>query len=267
MLMPWLRAGTGAATDVYYAWLGAGGSVLVAPFVVGDRIVAALTRPDPWFVVAGMVASTVALPLLRPGWLLLVAPPLAASLLSAHPPQADLWLQYPLLLLVPLLVATGMGGRRLLATVTRRWRHRSRTLRGRLPASTLGLLALPAIAGAWVQGSLPPFSPQDPAFAPRPAAMEQLRAFARIVPEDAVIVTDEGLVAPLAGRPDVRRLTRVSIVPPGAYAILDRDAWVPGPRSGARRQQMATWVESRRRQLADDGRFRLFGPRPASDAP
>lgn len=266
LVMPWLRAGGGVDTDRYYGWLGGGGSVLVAPFVMGDRILAALTRPDPWFVVAGMVLSLAALPLLRPRWLILVGPPLVASLLSAHWPQADLWLQYPLLLVVPLLAAGGMGARRLLAILAGR-RHRQRRMHRRGLTPVVTALALPALAGAWIQGSLPPFSAQDPAFASRPAAADQLRALARQVAADAPLVADEGLVAPLAGRHEIGRLTRVPFVAVDAYVLVDREAWTPGPRSAAHRNRIVDGVRIRRPIIADDGRFQLFGPWRATDTP
>lgn len=122
ILMPWFRDGAGAQTDSYYRWLGGGIGVLFAPFNRTDAVIEALTRPPAWFVVAGMIVALAGLPLLRPTWLLLVAPPLAASLLSAHPPQHELVLQYALILVVPLTVASALGARRALtwATILRR---------------------------------------------------------------------------------------------------------------------------------------------------
>src|SRR3979411_3282254 len=56
-----------------------------------------------------MIAGMAGLPLLRPGWVTLTLPPLAAALLSAHHPQPELLFQYGLPLVVPVLVAGGLG--------------------------------------------------------------------------------------------------------------------------------------------------------------
>jgi hypothetical protein len=262
LLMPWLRAGVGVDTDRYYAWLGGGASVLVAPLTMGDRVVAALARPGPWFVVAGMVLSLAALPLLRPRWLVLVAPPLVASLLSAHPPQAALSLHYPLLLVVPLLATSALGARRGLALLARRRRRRAVAARRTFPRALLALLALPALAGGWIQGSLPPFDWSDPAFAARPPAIDRLRSAIQGLPPPALLIADEGLVAPLAGRPRIGRLIAIGSIPADAFVVVDRNAWTPGPRSAARRARMLQRVEAARPVRADDGRFIVYGPEP-----
>jgi hypothetical protein len=262
LLMPGLRGGVRVDTDRYYAWLGGGASALLAPLTMGDRVVAALTRPGPWFVVAGMVLSLAGLPLLRARWLLLVVPPLAASLLSAHLPQANLTLHYPLLLLVPLLVAGGMGARWALALLARRrrWWPLGRLSHAPAAGVVVGFLALPAVAGAWVQGSLPPFDRNDPAFAARPAAVERLRVIGQAVPPEALLIADEGLVAPLAGRARIGRLNTIGSVPADAFVIIDRNAWTPGPRSAERRARTLLRVTTTRPLWAEDGRFVVYGP-------
>ncbi len=280
-LMPWIRAGAVSDTDRYYAWLGGGLSVLVAPFTMPEAILAAVARPAPWFVVAGMVTSLIGLPLLRPRWALLVIPPLLALLVSAHPLQSLVLLQYSLILIVPLLVATALGGRRALSSAARlrRWRHRRRADRQRSgslgrPAVTswigalLLLAALPAIAGGWVQGSLPPFDPGDTTFLERPASIDRLRLVADSVPAHATLVLDEGLVAPLAGRATVRRLTAPESLPNEAYVLVDRAAWSSGSQTAQRHERLVTSLESGVRPvLADDGRFVLWGPEPSGMVP
>jgi uncharacterized membrane protein len=282
LLMPWIRDGAASDTDSYYAWLGGGLSVLAAPFTMTDAVVAALTRPAPWFVVAGMVASLVGLPLLRPAWAFLVLPPLVALLLSAHVLQAEVRLQYPLILVVPLLVAAALGGRPAIAAVTRlrrRWRRRGPADPARVPTTSrlshpvprkglLLLAAVPAIAGAWVQGSLPPFDKGDPAFVRRPASIDRLRLVAASVPEQALLVTDEGLVAPLAGRSAVARLAAADVLPEESYVLIDRIAWSPGRRAAQRHERIEQMLESGTRpMLADDGRFVLWGPQPGEGMP
>lgn len=281
VLMPWIRAGVVSDTDRYYAWLGGGLGVLVAPFTMPEAILAALTRPAPWFVVAGMVTSVIGLPLLRPRWALLMIPPLLALLLSAHPLQSLVQLQYPLILIVPLLVATALGGRRALSLAARlqRWWRRRRPDRqrkgslGRLSVTwsagvLLLLAASPAIAGGWVQGSLPPFDSGDPTFLERPASIDRLRLVADGVPARAALVLDEGLVAPLAGRAIVRRLTAGGSLTNESYVLVDRVAWSSGSQTAQRHERLVTSLESSARPvLADDGRFVLWGPEPSGMVP
>ena len=286
LLMPWIRDGAASDTYRYYAWLGSGLGVLAAPFTMTDRMVAALTRPEPWFVVAGMVVSLLGLPLVRPRWgVLLLLPPLVALLLSSHRWQANVTLQYSLILVVPLLVSAALGGRRVIVAATRlrrRWRHRSTgheavvrrasTVTVRRSAGLTGALlvaaTLPSVAGAWVQGSLPPFDHGDPAFHEHPASIDRLQRVASGVPEAARLAADEGLVAPLAGRAAIRGLLADAFPSRDAYVLVDRDTWPSGPWEAQRRGQILDMLESSARPiLVDDGRFTLWGPQPSGGAP
>ncbi len=277
-IMPWLRDGAVSDTAHYYAWLGGGLGVSVAPFTMPDRVVGALARPEPWLVVAGMVASLLGLPLLRPRWTFLVIPPLVALLLSAHWLQAAVRLQYSLILVVPLLAATVLGARRAVAVAVqwnRRWsRRRSdhgqylrrRTLAGWRPLVAL-LAAVPAIAGAWIQGSLPPFDHGDPAFVPRSTSIDQVRLIADGVPPSALLLVDEGLVAAVAGRPSVGRMAATAVTRSDAYLLADRMAWTPTRGTATRHAaNIASLATSDRPVLFDDGRFVLWGPRPDGDS-
>lgn len=278
VLMPWLRDGLPSDTARYYRWLGDGLSIVSAPIRLPERIVAALTAQGPWFVVAGMLIAVAGLPLLRPRWLMMMVPPLAAVLLSGHPPQAALIYQYPLILVVPLLAATAMGGRRALA-IAERARRRRCAHAGRERGSSsarrsawLGplvflVIATPAFLGGWVQGSIPPFK-DDPVFLGRASAIDVLRAIAAQVPADAPLVTDEGLVTPLASRTAIRRLTGSGFPSRPAFIIIDREAWSPSRASAAQRDRILAWLPvSGRPIVADDGRFVLWGPQPVGVAP
>ena len=120
---------------------------------------------------------------------------------------------------------------------------------------------IPALAGAWIQGSLPPFDSGDPAFFDRPASIDRLRLVADGVPWAARLLVDEGLVAPLAGRSSIGRMAGVS--PPGdSYALIDRLAWSPTRRiAKARSIVIEDLLRSNTRPiLVDDGRFVLWGP-------
>src|SRR5438445_6414840 len=102
----------GGYTDfVYYRWLfGLDPSHAVSPLAVAHSLV----RPEALAILAAIIASMFALPLLAPRWLMLAIPPYLANVLSAHVPQNALHLPYVLLLLFPLIVAGGFGARRLL---------------------------------------------------------------------------------------------------------------------------------------------------------
>jgi uncharacterized membrane protein len=270
LLMPALRAGVQADTDRYYAWLGGGLSVLLAPFAQTDVLMFRLSRATPWLAAAGMIVAMLGLPLVHPRWLLLALAPMVAALLSSNRFQANLQLQYGLILVVPLIVAAGFGGRRVLAIAGRRRHFRrqrgsdQRRYRAWIVAPVLGVLLLaPAAAGALAQGAVPPFSRHDPAFSPRPAGLERLRAAAIVVPGDALLTADEGLVAPLAGRARIRRLTAGPVPPADSYVVMERGAWSPTARAGRQHDELlASLVAGERPVLADDGRFVVWGPQP-----
>ncbi|HEY7198722.1 MAG TPA: DUF2079 domain-containing protein, partial [Candidatus Dormibacteraeota bacterium] len=104
-VMPALRGPVVSDLAPYYAWL---------PHASPGRLAAVALLPAGWLAAGAMVAGMAGLPLLRPAWLALALPPLAGDLLSAHDPQATLGLQYALPLVAPVLVAGGLGARRLL---------------------------------------------------------------------------------------------------------------------------------------------------------
>lgn len=279
VIMPTIRAGVVLNTDSYYAWLGGGLAALAAPVTKTQLVLAALTRPGPWFVVLGMIVSVGALPLLRPRWALLMLPPLIALLLSSHSWQANLLLQYPLILVVPLLAATAFGGRRALAWVARRKRRHGpgdserSTASRRVAASSVSRRAgMPivaivivgiAVAGGFAQGLLPPFSAVDPAFARHDMAIDAVIRLAAHVPVDALLVADEGMVASLSTRQRVVRLAGYPSPPRSAYVLVDRQAWPPSGPIADRHTTIVAGLETGRRPiLADDGRFLLWGPEP-----
>lgn len=283
ILMPAIRAGVATDTDSYYAWLGGGLGVLLAPFNRSAAVFAHVARPTPWLAVVGMIVALVGLPLLRPRWLLLSVPPLMAVLLSDNFFQANLRLQYGLILIIPLIVAAGFGGRRALALVERRVRRwivrrrtkvqaagrRNHTWTGPLAGLALALvLASPAAVGAFVQGSLPPFDQGDPAFASRPPGFDRLAQIVAVIPAGGVVAADEGLVVALAGRSEIRRLLVRSVAPADAFVVIDRKGWFPTAQLAANHNTiLATLGPSARPVLADDGRFVIWGPQPGVTAP
>lgn len=229
VVMPSLLGGVTSQVEPYYRWLHTAS--------VG-QIAHALMNPAGWLAFAGMVASLAGLPLLKPGWLVLVAPPLAANLLSAHYPQPELRLQYALPLVVPLIVAAGLAGRRLPA---------------RLPAAAVVALGLPAVVIGALAG--PMLNQREPA---SPPVLGRLHACTELLPPAAATAADDSAAAPLASRPLLRLLPDARS---GDFAVVDRDGrrpsyiWRPD-----RDRVLAELPGQGRRLLCDDGRFQLWSP-------
>ena len=283
IVMPAIRAGVSTDTDSYYAWLGGGLNVVLAPINQTAAVVAHAARATPWLAAAGMIIALLGLPLLRPRWLALAAPPMMAVLLSDNFFQANLRLQYGLVLVAPLIVAAGFGGRGALAIVERRWRRSFVRRRSRVPAEGRGsptwigtltglavtlALAAPAAIGAFVQGSLPPFDHGDPAFATRPPGFDRLGQVVIVIPARGVVAADEGLIVALAARPEVRRLLATAVAPADAFVVIDRMAWFPtGQLARNHDAILAALRADARPVLADDGRFIVWGPEPGVASP
>jgi predicted membrane protein DUF2079 len=226
-IMPALRGGVASQVENYYQWLHTAGPAQVA---------GALANPTGWLALGGLVAGLAGLPLLRPAWLALAAPPFVADLLSAHAAQPELHLQYGLPLIVPLLVAAGLSARR---------------LPGPRPA-LLAVLALPALLVGALTG---PVLVRHPA---APPALARLQACAAAVPAAAPVAADDSAAAALASRPVLRLLTEAR---PGDHVVVDRGGpqpsyvWQPD-----RQRVLAALPGQDRRLLCDEGRFQVWGP-------
>ncbi len=229
LVMPLIRAGRPVDTDVYYGWLAG---------ATPQAVLHALVQPTGWLAVLVMLACCGGLPLLRPAWLTLAIPPLLADLLSAHPPQPLLVLQYALPLLVPVLVAAAVAAREIPD--------------GRWAAG----LAVPAVLLGLLFGSMPPASgiPDTGAFA-RPSALGRLQVCAGRLPLAAPIAADDPLTVRLASRPSIRELTKAE---PADYLVVDRDALLPSYVDRGRRGEVL--AQPGRQLLCDDGRFIVLGP-------
>lgn len=229
-VMPRLRGSVASDVESYYSWLQ-------HPTLA--ELTAAVTRPAGWLALAAMVAAMAGLPLLRPAWLALAVPPLLGDLLSAHAPQAELHLQYALPLILPVLVAGGLGARRLLDR--------------RRPAAALTALALPAVVIGVAFGPL--IGERPPAGEP---ALDRLRACTSLLPAAAPIAVDDATAAPLAARPVERPLTYGR---PSDWIVVDREGALPAyVNSPARARHLAALRGEGRRLYCDDGRFQLWGP-------
>jgi uncharacterized membrane protein len=229
LVMPALRGGVVSQVDTYYRWLATASPAAVA---------AALLNPGGWLALAGMVASVGGLALLRLRWCLLALPPMLVNLLSAHHPQPELLFHYGLPLVVPVLVAAGLGARRFL-----HWRP---------PLWTVAALATPALLIGLVS------SPLLAARSGPSGARQQLLSCTAGLPPDAPAAVDDSVALTLAARPVVKLITEAS---PQDFVVIDRTGRIPDYVDGGRRQDVVTRLPDQGRRLhCDDGRFRLWGP-------
>ncbi|HEY2599268.1 MAG TPA: DUF2079 domain-containing protein [Candidatus Dormibacteraeota bacterium] len=229
----------GGYTDfVYYGWL------VLHPSTAS--VLSAIFNPRALLVVAGIIASMGGLPLLAPRWLLLVIPPYLADVLSSHSPQNVLDLHYALLLLFPLIVAGGIGARKLVER---------RSFR---PAYALVLIA-PALLLAWGTGRLPPALDANPALYSPPDTLAELRTATEMIPANAPVSADDGLAVWLANRHTINDFP--DKLDPTCYVVLDHQPYISGPTNPAQRLAAIDQLASGGRHvLFDDGRFQVWSP-------
>jgi uncharacterized membrane protein len=229
----------GGYTDfVYYGWL------VLHPS--STAVLAAIFNPQALLVVAAIIASMGGLPLLAPRWLLLAIPPYLADVLSNHNPQNVLNLHYALLLLFPLIVAGGVGARKLLE---RRTLRRAYAL----------LIILPALLIAWGTGRLPPALNANPALYSRPDTLSELQTATAMIPANAPVSADDGLAVWLANRHTINDFP--DKLDPTCYVVLDHQPFLSGPTIPAERlAAIDQLVSSGRHVLFDDGRFQVWSP-------
>jgi uncharacterized membrane protein len=236
----------GGYTDfVYYRWLvGLDPSHPLSPLAVGQ----ALVRPEALAILAAIIASMFALPLLAPRWLILAIPPYLANVLSEHVPQNDLHLHYVLLLLFPLIVAGGFGARRLLVL----------QMRSIKPATAL-VVILPALILGWGTGRFPPAQHAKPGLYDRPNSVAQLQTATSMIPSDAPVNADTGLTIWLANRHTINDFP--DKLDGSSYVVLDQLTFLGYTTNAAQRQRAIDGLAtSGRRLLFDDGRFQVWSP-------
>jgi len=235
LVMPSLRGGVVSQVDTYYRWLHTASPLAVF---------AALLNPGGWLAFTGMVVSLAALPLLRLRWLALALPPLFADLLSAHHPQPELLFQYGLPLLLPILVAGGLGARRFLEWQPRRG--------GSLSRLAIPALAVPALVIGLVTGPLLR-TPPEPA-----STRQQLLACTANLPAAAPLAVDDATALPLSARPVLEMISEAS---PAHFVVVDRQGRVPSYVDVRRRQAVLSRLHAEgRRLMCDEGRFQLWSP-------
>jgi hypothetical protein len=253
VVMPGLRGAVVSQVDDYYRWLHTASPAMLA---------AALLAPAGWIAFGGMVVGMAGLPLLRPGWLALALPPLGADLLSAHQPQPQLLFQYGQPLVVPLLVAGGLGASRLLgrgpAFWLPAWRpgRPSREPRPRPrswpPAWAIaGIALLPLLLGL-------AFGPLARPLEPPSTAMERLLACTTRLPAGASLAADDAPALALSARPLLKLSTEAG---PADFVLVDREGRVPAYiDTRGRLDVLAGLPAGGRRVLCDGGRFQLWSP-------
>ena len=229
----------GGYTDfVYYGWL------FLHPSV--GAVLDAIFNPRALLAVAVIIASMGALPLLGWRWLPLVIPPYLANVLSGHVPQNVLHLHYILLLLFPLVVASGAGARKLLELCPFR------------PAYAL-VVIIPALLLAWGSGRFPPAVNADASLYEWPNAVAELQRATSMIPADAPVNADDGLAVWLANRHTINDFP--DRLDASCYVVLDKQAYLSGPTHPDQRQAAIDQLPgSGRRLLFDDGRFQVWSP-------
>ncbi|MFI5282139.1 MAG: DUF2079 domain-containing protein [Candidatus Dormibacterales bacterium] len=254
----WFLIGTGVVqqhfrnggyTDfVYYRWLlGLDPSLPATPANLFNAIFGRAVL----LVLAAIIASMVAMPLLAPRWLLLVIPPYLANVLSGHNPQNLLYLHYVLLLLFPLIVAGGTGARRFME------------LRSIRPAFAV-IAVVPALLLSWGTGRFPPMAESSSTNYSQPNLVGQLMKAAAIIPAGAPVSADNGLAVWLANRHIINDFP--DKLDGSCYVVLQRDAYMQFRNATdtinptVRQNAIDALASSGRRLLYDDGEFQVWSP-------
>ncbi len=209
-------------------------------------IVSTLLRPEVLLAAGVIVASMFALPVLAPRWLLLVLPTYVVSVLSDRTSQNTLSLHHILPLLFPLIVAGGLGARKLLE------------MRSLKPAVAL-LAVAPAVLLGWGTGRFPPALDSQPALYSQPLAVAQLRTATSMIPTDAPVNADAGLTVWLANRQEIGEFP--DTLDANSYVVIDRNSYVAASADSGVRQKAADALQANGRSLVyDDGRFQVWSP-------
>lgn len=242
----WFLIGTGivqqlfrdfGATAAAYGWL-AGADPM--------SIMGALLRPDALLAAGVIVASMFALPVLAPRWLLLVLPTYVASVLSDRTPENSLSLHYVLPLVFPLIVAGGIGARKLLEMSPLK------------PAVAMAAV-VPAVLLGWGTGRFPPALGSESALYSQPLAVAQLRTATSMIPSDAPVNADAGLTVWLANRQAIGEFP--DTLDANSYVVIDRDPYLAASTDSRVRQKAADALQASGRSLVyDDGRFQVWSP-------
>ena len=149
-------------------------------------------------------------------------------------------------LLFPLIVAVGIGARKLLE------------MRSIRPAVAL-VAIIPALLIAWAAGRVPPALGAEPGVYSRPNAVAQLRRATEMIPADARVNADAALAVWLANRHTINDFP--DRLEARCYVVIDRQAYLSEPNHPeVRKAAIDALPDSGRSVLFDDGRFQVWGP-------
>jgi uncharacterized membrane protein len=249
----WFLIGTGIVQQyfrnggysdfVYYRWLFELDPYMPMSYM---SVLHAIFNPPALLVVAGIIASLFLLPVLTPRWLLLAIPPYLANVLSGHQPQNVLRIHYVLLILFPLVVAGGVGGRKFLE-------------RRSIQPITAVLAMIPVFVLAWATGNLPPALGGNSTLYLHPNTVAELLTATSVIPADAPVSADNGLAVWLANRHTINDFP--DRLDGTCYVVLDHIPYFSGPTNPAKRQAAIDQLPgSGRHLLFDDGRFQVWSP-------
>ncbi|PZR66290.1 MAG: hypothetical protein DLM66_13825 [Candidatus Dormiibacter spiritus] len=246
LVMPWFRQGMVTDTATYYSWLTVGGPGAIFSSERLSEMGRLLLQPQAWRALGLTLVALCLLPLLRPRFAALAAPPLLVALLSLHQPQPQLQLQYALPVVFPLVLAAALGGRRLLQV----WQPRAVAVAG---AVTPGVVV--ALAGSLV---LPLFAYIQ---RPEPSELGGVHAAMALVPAGAELDADDDLAVAVASRRELHLLPHTS---PTAFVLVDSAARIPAYSDRQARNRSVAALRLDRRLLWTNGRLELWSP-AASD--
>lgn len=204
-LMPALRHGMGSDLAERYGYLGSTPNRIVAGALLHpDRVLTHLAAPAPALAVLALVASFAFLPVLAPDLLVAAAPAALVGLLSTHPPQRSLDLQYgaPVLTLVTMAALIGLGRADAVAGRLRAgWeRHGRRRGRRRWSVALAGCVLAAAAVAAYLHGPLPPERAASAWRFTYDGGAAALARVARLIPPDASLSAQTGLAPHLSQR-------------------------------------------------------------------
>ncbi|HEY7293548.1 MAG TPA: DUF2079 domain-containing protein [Dehalococcoidia bacterium] len=271
LIMPMLRHGASSDLAERYGYLGSAPTgIVVGALRHPDRIVAHLAAPTPAIAVFGLLASFAFVPLLAPDVLLAALPPALLGLLSTHPQQRALDVQYGVPVLIMAAVAALFGveraSRRLKLPLLQPPRGRSNGAgQRRLACGAAACVAAAALASGYLHG---PFPPERDAAGWRfreGGSAAALARVARLITAGATLSAQTGLAPHLSQRRvqwEFPRLSDTDEERPSEdaeYIVLQSD----GIRSSQSLlagfdQTVAALPQLGYRLIASDGTIRLY---------
>ena len=159
-------------------------------------------------------------------------------------------LHYVMLIMFPLILAAGLGARRLME---------ERPIPKWLPAPALLAAAAPALILGFTAGRLPPALGADQFPYTRPPATDRLLAATKVIPPGAPVYADDGVDVWLTDRIFIAQIP--AKLEPDRYVVVDLQDWtLRYDPTTAPRHAAARMLATGRHLLVDDGRFLVWSP-------